>query len=185
VLLLNNCYTFKLNLLNDMIIRIVPFLILVSQFVFSQEYSETQFKKISLDIVKESNFCVFITLDSLGNPQARLMDPYIPNDDFVVYLVTNPLSRKVKQLENDSRVVLNFQSIDGNSYVTISGTSSLLNNPEHKKKYWKESWTPHYKNINKSSLLIKVVPKSLEMISIPNNVLGDSITWKPKKIDFN
>jgi len=168
-----------------MITRIVPFLFLFSQFILSQEYAETQFKKISMDIVKGSNSCVFITLDSLGNPQARLMDPHIPNGDFVVYLVTNPFSRKVKQLENDSRVVLNFQSVDGNSYVTISGSSLIINDPEIKKKYWKESWTPHYKNINENSLLIRVVPKSLEMISIPNNIIGDSITWKPKKIYFN
>jgi general stress protein 26 len=96
-----------------MIIRIIQSLILLlfSQFILSQEYSESQLKKISIDIVKNSNSCLFISLDSLGNPRARLMDSYMPNDDFIFYLITNSLSRKVKELENDSRVVLSFQSI--------------------------------------------------------------------------
>lgn len=169
-----------------MIIRIIPSLILLlfSQFILSQEYPKSQLKKISIEIIKNSNFCVFITLDSLGNPRARLMDSYMPNNDFVVYLITNPFSRKVKQLENDSRVVLNFQNINGDSYVTISGFSVLIDDPEYKEKYWKESWTPHYKDRVENSLLIKVIPKTLEIISIPNNVVGDSITWKPKTIAF-
>ncbi|MGY8946595.1 MAG: pyridoxamine 5'-phosphate oxidase family protein [Flavobacteriales bacterium] len=169
-----------------MIIRIIPSLILLlfSQFILSQEYSKSQLKKISIEIIKNSNFCVFITLDSLGNPRARLMDSYMPNNDFVVYLITNPFSRKVKQLENDSRVVLNFQNINGDSYVTISGSSVLIDDSEYKEKYWKESWTTHYKDRVENSLLIKVIPKTLEIISIPNNVVGDSITWKPKTIVF-
>ena len=111
------------------------------------------------------------------------MDSYMPNDDFIFYLITNSLSRKVKELENDSRVVLSFQSLDGKSYVTVSGFSVLSDDKELKEKYWKDSWTPHYKDVN--SLLIKVIPKSLEVISIPKNVAGDPVTWKPVTIFFN
>jgi|TARA_B110000902_G_scaffold202543_1_gene230057 general stress protein 26 len=168
-----------------MIIRIIQSLLLLlfSQFILSQEYSESQLKKISIDIVKDSNSCLFISLDSLGNPRARLMDSYMPNDDFIFYLITNSLSRKVKELENDPRVVLSFQSLDGKSYVTVSGFSVLSDDKELKEKYWKDSWTPHYKDVN--SLLIKVIPKSLEVISIPKNVAGDPVTWKPVTIFFN
>lgn len=170
-----------------MIIRTIQSLILLlfSQFILSQEHSERQLKKISSDIVKDSNSCLLISLDSLGNPRARLMDSYMPNDNFVFYLITNSLSRKVKELENDSRVVLSFQSLDGKSYVTVSGFSVLSDDKKLKEKYWKDSWTPHYRGRDVNSLLIKVIPKSLEVISIPKNVSGDPVTWKPKTIFFN
>ena len=111
-----------------MIIRIIQSLLLLlfSQFILSQEYSERQLKKISSDIVKDSNSCLLISLDSLGNPRARLMDSYMPNDDFVFYLITNSLRRKIKELENDSRVVLSFQSLDGKSYITDLGFQNCL-----------------------------------------------------------
>ena len=111
-----------------MIIRTIQSLILLlfSQFILSQEYSERQLKKISSDIVKDSNSCLLISLDSLGNPRARLMDSYMPNDDFVFYLITNSLRRKIKELENDSRVVLSFQSLDGKSYITALGFQNCL-----------------------------------------------------------
>jgi len=109
-----------------MIIRIIQSLLLLSQFILFQEYSERQLKKTSSDVVKDSNSCLLISLDSLGNPRARLMDSYMPNDDFVFYLITNSLSRKVKKLENDSRVVLSFQSHDGKSYITALGFQDCL-----------------------------------------------------------
>ena len=111
-----------------MIIRTIQSLILLlfSQFILSQEYSERQLKKISSDIVKDSNSCLLISLDSLGNPRARLMDSYMTNDDFIFYLITNSLRRKIKELENDSRVVLSFQSLDGKSYITDLGFQNYL-----------------------------------------------------------
>jgi len=54
------------------------------------------------------------------------MDSYMPNDDFVFYLITNSLRRKIKELENDSRVVLSFQSLDGKSYIIDLGFQNCL-----------------------------------------------------------
>ena len=54
------------------------------------------------------------------------MDSYMTNDDFIFYLITNSLRRKIKELENDSRVVLSFQSLDGKSYITDLGFQNYL-----------------------------------------------------------
>ena len=61
------------------------------------------------------------------------MDPFIPKNDFIVYLVTNPKSRKVTEIKKDSRAVLTFQNMNG--YVTIKGTVSLIYNLNEKNKF--------------------------------------------------
>jgi len=77
---------------------------------FSQEYSEKNIKDIAKSIINDSQTCVFVTLDSNQNPVSRLMDPHIYSNDFEIYLVTNPKSRKVSHLLNNDRISLNFIS---------------------------------------------------------------------------
>ena len=45
--------------------------------------------------IKASGFCFLITVDSDGQPQARLMDPFTPEDDMTVWMGTNRNTRKV------------------------------------------------------------------------------------------
>ena len=52
--------------------------------------------------------CALITLDSEGRPRVRVMDPFIPENDFTVWFGTNPKTRKVEQIKNnpDSRRII-------------------------------------------------------------------------------
>ena len=112
------------------------------------------------------------------------MDPYIYNNDFKIYLVTNPNSRKVSHIIDDNRITLSFTSKDGESYVSINGTAKLINELDQKKKYWKSDWTPYYKDLNRDCILIKINPKSLEIVSTSNNILSNPLTWEPTTIIF-
>ena len=161
------------------------FLLLFFSVLFSQNNSDNYLKSIAYDIIKESKNCVFVTLDSENKPATRVMEHNIYNKNFEIYLVTNPFSRKVSHLKSNSIVSLNFQSIDKLSYVSLNGTAELINDIKLKNKYWKEEWTPHYKNIETDCVLIKIVPISLEIVSLTNEVFGDSKTWKPKTISIN
>ena len=156
----------------------------ISLSSFSQEYSEKNIIDVANSIINDSNSCVFITLDSNNNPTSRLMDPYIYNNDFEIYLVTNPNSRKVSHIRDDNRITLNFTSKDGESYVSINGTAKLINDLNLKKKFWKSTWTPYYNNLDKDCILIKITPKSLELVSSSNNITSDPYTWKPASIIF-
>ena len=151
---------------------------------FSQEYSEKNIKDIAKSIINDSQTCVFVTLDSNQNPVSRLMDPHVYSNDFEIYLVTNPKSRKVTHLLNNNTISLNFISKEGDSYVSINGTALLINDFSKKKKYWKSTWTPYYKDLNNDSILIKINTKSLEVVSSSNDISSDPVTWKPTTIIF-
>ena len=163
---------------------IVILFMVISISSFSQEYSKKNIIDIANSIINDSHSCVFITLDSNNKPTSRLMDPNIYNNDFEIYLVTNPNSRKVSHIRNDNRITLNFSHNDGARYVSINGTAKLINELDQKKKYWKSDWTPYYKDLNSDCILIKINPKSLEIVSTSNNILSNPLTWEPTTIIF-
>ena len=90
------------------------------------------------------------------------MDPHIPGSDFVVYLVTNPISRKVSEISKNRNATLLFQNQNG--YVSIEGEISLVPEPNIKDDYWKKEWTPFYNDRNKA-LILKVNPKEKPTIA--------------------
>ena len=161
------------------------FLLLFFSVLFSQNNSDDYLESIAFDIIKESKNCVLVTLDSENKPTTRVMEHNLYNKKFDIYLVTNPFSRKVSHLKSNPIISLNFQSNDRLSYVSVNGEAQLIDDIKLKNKYWKEEWTPHYKNIETDCVLIKIIPESLEIVSLTNEVLGDSKTWKPKTISID
>jgi len=147
---------------------------------FSPE--EQEVIHLSKDIIKNAYFGTFITVDSDGQPRARVMEPFAPDDDFVIWLATNPRSRKVNQLKAHPKVTLHYFDKDNLGYVSLMGEAVLVNNKATKAAKWKDGWENFYPNKDKDYLLIKFIPKTLELISIPNKFTGDSVTWKPHQI---
>ena len=156
---------------------IILFSFLFTQVSFPQSklYLMDEAKKIML----ESKTCVLNTIDYKNEISSRIMDPLLTNKGFIVFMVTNPSSRKVTEIEKNPNVVLTFQNKNG--YVTIKGKVLLINDLTEKIKYWKNSWTPFYEN-KESSLLLKLVPFSLEIVNPDAEIFGDPKTWSPKKI---
>ena len=156
----------------------------ISFNLLSQTISSQEIKNLAFEIIKDSKNSVLVTIDSLGKPTSRIMDHHIISNELNIYLVTNPLSRKVNHLRFNSSISINFQSQDGKNYVSINGIGILIDDLNLKTKYWKKEWTPYYNNIETDCILIQIVPDSLELVSLSNNITGDPKTWKPKTITF-
>jgi general stress protein 26 len=65
------------------------------------------------------------------------MDAFAPGEDLVVWLGTNPKSRKVAEIRHNNRVALYYFVATERSYVTITGIARLVNDPQEKAKRWK------------------------------------------------
>ena len=39
-----------------------------------------------------------------------------------------------------------------------------------------------YNNIDTDCILVQIIPQSLELVSLSNDITGDPKTWKPKTI---
>jgi general stress protein 26 len=126
-------------------------------------------------IVDSARCRVFITVDEEGKPRARVMSPFPPEDNWVIWFGTFPTSRKVKQIQNNPNVVVFYYDTKGLSYVSVSGKARLVNDPDLKAKYWKEGW--------KNYILIEVTPERLEVCSFEYDLLWNP-EGRPASVDF-
>jgi len=160
-----------------------------SEYSFAQEANPSKIQNDTLlaearQYVREVRFCALVTEDTAGFVHARTMDPFLPDSQWVVWLATNPMSRKVDEIRNNPNVTLYYTGNNGIGYVSIMGTAILVNQQSKKDSLWKEEWSQFYKNRTDDYLLIKVIPKRLEILNYTRGLLGDKETWQTPAVTF-
>ena len=136
------------------------------------------------EIMNTARYCALITTDAKGRVQARTMDAFAPDEKMVVWLATNPRSRKVAEIRRHPRVTLYYFDRENQAYVTLHGTARLMNDESEKARHWKQDWSAFYPNRDKDYLLIRVVPTRLEVVDTKKGIVGDSKTWRPPTVAF-
>jgi general stress protein 26 len=138
------------------------------------------------DIMQEARYCTLVTLGPDGQPQARIVDPFLPDSDLTIWIATNPLTRKVQEIRRDPRVTLLYFNRATFEYVTVLGTAVLDTDSHHKARHWKAEWAPLYKNQNRGQdyLLLRVKPSRLEVVSARRGMRNDPKTWRPVILDM-
>lgn len=136
------------------------------------------------ELMEAARYCALITVDESGWPRAKTMDPFPPDTDMVVWLATNPKTRKVHQIQENSRVALYYFDSGLLGYVTLFGRAHLVDDKDEKKKRWKEGWEALYPDRDTSYLLIAVTPERLEVVSTKRGIFGDPVTWEPPAVEF-
>lgn len=142
--------------------------------------------KAARHVMQQARYCGLITIGSDGQPQARVVDPFPPEEDFVVWLATNQKTRKVAQIEHNPRVTLYYFDPDDPGYVTLLGTAELVDAPDEKAKRWKEEWSSFYSEKNNGSdyLLIRVKPFRIEVVSYSQGIVNTPVTWAPASLSL-
>jgi general stress protein 26 len=142
--------------------------------------------KAAREIAAKARYATVITLGGDGQPQARIVDALGPDADFAVWIGTNPLTRKVAEIAKDSRVTLQFFDASLPAYVTLLGTASVVTDTEVKAVHFKDEWAPFYKDRFRGTdfLLLKFVPRRLEIVSQAHGLVNDPKNWRPISIEF-
>ena len=136
------------------------------------------------EIIKETTYCALVTIDSTGQPQVRTMNPFPAKDDFIIWFATSRTSRKVREIINNPKVCVYFANhLTAKGYVSINGSASVIDNREllfkMKRDYWNgiQGWQDKF-------VLIKIIPKSLEIINYKHGLNNDPDTFKAPTISF-
>ena len=88
---------------------------------------------------------------------------------------------KIKQ--ND-KVSLYYEAPNGQGYVAIKGRAVLIDDPDKKQIYWNKEWERFYKDSKDSYLLIKVIPKRLEVVDYKKGIVSSAKTWEAPYVEF-
>ena len=145
---------------------------------------EKEILQVADSIIQSAYYATLITLDKNGQPRARIVEPFFSEKNHIIWIGTNPKSRKVRQLKNNSKATLHYFDKNKLAYVSLMGNAFLVNNDSIKKVKFKNGWDKFYPNKKTDFLLIKFVPKTLELISISDGFTGDKTTWKPHQIQL-
>lgn len=135
----------------------------------------------SRTIIANAHYATLVTMAGAGQPDARIVDPFLPEADFTIWVATNAASRKAAQLAQDSRVTLVYFDEAGKGYVTLKGTAALVRDTKEKSAHWKDQWAGMYKNKNMGDdyLLVRITPDTLEVVSVALGMVNDPATWRP------
>jgi general stress protein 26 len=96
--------------------------------------------EIARTTVKKAAFAFLVTFGADGNLYARLMQPFPPDEQFVVWMGTSRVSRKVAQLQRDDRATLAYERVHEGAYVTLMGTATIVDDLALRRRYWLERW---------------------------------------------
>lgn len=132
--------------------------------------------------IENTYYTTLITVDEKGQPRARVMETFEPEKDFVIWMGTNPKSRKVQQIKKNSKATMHFFDRSKMGYVSLMGNAFIVNDNEIKSQKWKKAWEQFYKNQTDDYMLIKFIPETLELIGMVDGFTGDSLTWAPHKV---
>jgi general stress protein 26 len=150
------------------------------------KWSRDELISTAREIMNTARYCALITTNAMGQGvDARTMDAFAPDEKMIVWLATNPRSRKVGEIRRHPRVTLYYFDRENQAYVTIHGSARLVNERAEKARHWKEDWKTFYPNRDKDYLLIKVVPTRLEVVDTRKGIVGDAKSWRPPTVWFS
>lgn len=141
--------------------------------------------RVARDIIRTARFAALITQSGTATASsARTIDPAPPDSAMMIRFVTNPKSRKVREIARDARVTLYYFDARGMRYATLHGVAREVRDPARKAALWYAEWTPFYPLRERGAALYEMVPRRLEVVSEADSVVGDPVTWGVPGVGF-
>src|SRR5687767_964802 len=109
---------------------------LPSQQPTSTAPTSAQIRSAAAEVMKLARYCTLVTVGLDGQPQARIIDP-LTGVGTSIWIATNPQTRKVQEIQRDSRVTLLFFNAAASEYVTVLGHAAVVTDSTTKAAHWK------------------------------------------------
>ena len=134
------------------------------------------------EIIASTHYCALATIDSAGQPQIRTMNPFPANDQLITWFATSRTSRKVAEIKKNPKVSVYYADhVMAKGYVSITGTAEVIDDKELLIKMKRDYWSG-IPNWQEKFVLIKITPKTLEVINYKHGLNNDPETFKAPSI---
>lgn len=151
---------------------------------YSQSVNKDSIMVAAREIMTQTNYCGLVTIDATGQPQTRTMNPFPLKDEFVIWFATSRTSRKVQELRENPKVSVYYSDHSvAKGYVNITGNAEVIDDKELLIKMKRDYWEgiPDWQNI---FVLIKIVPKKVEVINYKHGLNNDPKTFRAPSIEL-
>ena len=123
-----------------------------------------------------------VTIDNGCLPRVRSVATRDPDDDFTVWVLTHPVSRKVEQIRARPEVALHYVDIDHMAQVTLMGLAGLHTDAatlRAKNFYSEEQMAQYWPGFPDGYMMIAVRALWLEISAPHTAIKGDRSRWRP------
>jgi general stress protein 26 len=181
-----NCYNMKKILTKNRIFFFITFIGFFVPGAMDAQNSQNRDTILAAasEIIKETVYCALVTMDSTGQPDIRTMNPFPLSGDWITWFATSRYSDKVKEIRNNPKVCVYYADhITAKGYVNITGTAEVIDDKallnQKKRAYWDNipGWQDNF-------VLIKIVPKTMEVINYKHGLNNDPKTFRAPTVVF-
>lgn len=131
-------------------------------------------------IVAAAKYATFVTVDRTTQPQVRTIQPLAPDQRWEIWFATNPRTRKVQAIRQNTRVAVHYFDAATQSYVAVSGRARLVRDRATINAHWDPAWSAFYPDRDSSVVLVAVTPLRVEVVSPAAGINSDASTWRPQ-----
>ena len=158
-------------------------LLVISAPLIAEKNSDTSILELARQTIEKAKYATFVTVDEEGQPRTRIVDPFAPDENFVIYVATKPNTRKVAQIKKNASVTLFYFDEEGRNYVSVMGQAEIQFDNATKLKMRRDSDSDRiYPDFPDDYLLIKVTPRWVEGL-LPG-YRGDPDNWRPISVQI-
>lgn len=133
-------------------------------------------------IIAAVPYPALVTIGPDGAPQARPVQPRLPDSSWTVWVATNPRTRKVAEIARQPRVVLHYFDPATLGYVTLHARARVVRDSATKAAHWDPAWDAFYPQRDRGAVLLAIQGERLEIVSAQGGVEGDPTTWRPPTV---
>jgi general stress protein 26 len=134
--------------------------------------SETDLDRV-WEIMEDISVCM-VTIHAGGRMRSRPMHAIPDRDENVIYFITDTRGAKDDEIAAEPDVCLAFADIGDNTYLSITGTTEMVRDPEKAEELWSteaQAWWPRGPR-DPAVRVLRVVPEQAEYW----DTRGNSIT---------
>lgn len=140
-----------------------------------QDKREESIGKLN-ELIKDVQFAMLTTNDG-GVLRSRPMQTQDFDFDGDLWFFTSSNTHKAEEIERDSRVNVAYAAPNDNTYVSVSGTASIIKDQEKIDEYWNEAlkaWFPEGKDAP-DLVLLKVAVEQAEYWDAPSSTVAQAL----------
>lgn len=132
-------------------------------------------------MLSKTEYCFLITHSATEWSSARLVQPIPDINTFTIWIGTCPRLRKVREIKNNNKVTLAFESTKENANLILYGEAFIEENLAIRKRYWKDEWRLFFPGgpISDDYIVLRVEPVKIELMSFSRNVVQEPFGLSP------
>lgn len=133
------------------------------------------------ETINKTKYCFMISSGASGWNSARYVEPIVESDFSALWIGTNPNLRKIKEIQDNSKVTLAFGNHQERASIVVYGEASLETDIALRRKYWKGVWRLFFPSgpAGEDYVLIKICPLKMEIMSFHRNIIQEPFGLKP------